>query len=237
MSNYTLPTPALNYCFAVYQNLTNNEIIQYNIKRYNIKYSERSYTQTDPLGNIIREIFIFTSYNYPLYLFLISMDQYPDGVSRSSLFYRLLPYTMQNIKYITNPQDVFNSGIISCSDLYTNTAYNTNYNLVNTNNNALSKLSKELLKPQIQDVGEDPDLQETMIKFYINKIIKWMDKSPQYKKVKKHMAFIKSSKGTKYVYKLLNSYIGKYDKKWYDLKSDKVYDDLKDHILKKLLLL
>ena len=236
ISDYTLPAPANNYCFAIYQNLTNNEIIQYNIKRYNIKYSERSYTQTNSIGNIIREIFIFTSHTYPLYLFLISMDQYPDGVSRSSVFYRLLPYTMQNIKYITNPQDVFNNGIITCTDLYTNTSYNTNYNLLNTNTE-LSKLNKKLLKSQVQDVGEDPDLQETITKFYIKKIIKWMEKSPQYNKVKKHMTFIKSSKGTKYVYKILKSYTDKNNKKWYDLRSDSIYDDLKNHILKKLLLL
>jgi hypothetical protein len=247
ISDYKLPAPAINYCFAIYQNLTNNEIIQYNIKRYNIKYSERSYTQTVMVGNVVREMFIFTSHSYPLYLFLISMDKYPDGVSRSSLFYRVLPsttlmnplnsYTMPNIKYVTNPQEIFNNGIIACTDLYNTPSNNINYNLLNNNNTALSKLNKELLKPQIQDVGEDPKLQETITEFYTNKIIKWMEKAPEYNKVKKHLRFIKTSKGTKYVYKILKNYTVNKNKKWYELRSESIYDNIKDHILKKLLLL
>ncbi len=98
-------------------------------------------------------------------------------------------------------------------------------------------VSSLFLPDNTEDVGENPKLQEQVTKFYLDKTIKWFDKNPEFAKVKKHSKFIKSKKGSGYIYKILKSFIKKNRVNWYDLRSDDNYEDVKDYIREKLALL
>lgn len=85
-----------------------------------------------------------------------------------------------------------------------------------------------------QDINEDKELQEEVIKFYHKKTLKWLEKNEEFKKSKKHLKFIKSKKGINYVKTMLKSYIKKYEAKWYELRSEENYSDVKEFIRKTL---
>ena len=83
-----------------------------------------------------------------------------------------------------------------------------------------------------QNVNKDPNLRESITIFYYNKVIKWIEKSSEFKKYKSKVPFMKTKKGYIHVYKLLRSFVKRYDSNWYDLK--KQYDNVKEYIHRKL---
>ena len=84
-------------------------------------------------------------------------------------------------------------------------------------------------------MGENPKLQEEVTKFYLTKTIKWLGKNQEFAKVKKQEKFIKSKKGSGFMYKILKSFIKKNQVNWYELRADDNYEDVKDYIREKLL--
>lgn len=113
---------------------------------------------------------------------------------------------------------------------------NLNQTLSPTKSNAKTQLVSSLFLPDTtQDVGENPKLQEEVTKFYLDKTIKWLSKNQEFAKVKKQTKFIKSKKGSGFIFKILKSFIKKNKVNWYDLRSDDNYEDVKDYIREKLL--
>lgn len=113
---------------------------------------------------------------------------------------------------------------------------NLNQTVNRTKSSANSQLVSSLFLPDTtQDVGENPQLQEEVTKFYLNKTIKWLGKNQEFAKVKKQQKFIKSKKGSGFIYKTLKSFIKKNHVNWYELRSDDNYEDVKDYIREKLL--
>ena len=95
-------------------------------------------------------------------------------------------------------------------------------------------VSSLFLPDTTQDVGDDPKLQETVTKFYLDKTIKWLGKNPEFAKLKKQLKFIQSKKGSGFIYKILKSFIKKNRINWYDLRTDDNYEDVKDYIREKI---
>lgn len=99
--------------------------------------------------------------------------------------------------------------------------------------NNLSQLNKT--QGDIQDVNDDKKLQDDVIKFFVRKTIKWINKNPEFAKVKNQSEFVSSHDGKKYIRKILKSYVKKNKTKWYELRNDNNYEDVKDYIREKLL--
>jgi len=95
-------------------------------------------------------------------------------------------------------------------------------------------MSKSKRKLEYQDLNEDKKLQDEVVVYYHNKTIRWLDENEEFKKVKKHLKFIKSTNGLNFIKTALKLYIKKYDAKWYELRDDINYDNVKEYIRKHL---
>jgi len=82
---------------------------------------------------------------------------------------------------------------------------------------------------QYQDVGEDPNLQSQVTKFFHEKVLKWINEYPDFKHLKKHLKFL-NDKGEKYIYNLLKLFVRKSKANWYDLRDPKNYDNIKQYL-------
>jgi len=82
---------------------------------------------------------------------------------------------------------------------------------------------------QYQDVGEDPNLQSQVTKFFHEKVLKWINEYPDFKHLKKHLKFL-NEKGEKYIYNLLKLFVRKSKANWYDLRDPKNYDNIKQYL-------
>ena len=113
---------------------------------------------------------------------------------------------------------------------------NLNQTVGKSKSGANNQLVSSLFLPDTtQDVGENPKLQEEVTKFYLTKTIKWLGKNQEFAKVKKQEKFIKSKKGSGFMYKILKSFIKKNQVNWYELRADDNYEEVKDYIREKLL--
>jgi hypothetical protein len=82
---------------------------------------------------------------------------------------------------------------------------------------------------QYQDVGDDPNLQSQVTKFFHQKVLKWINEYPDFKHLKKHLKFL-NDKGEKYIYNLLKLFVRKSKANWYDLRDPKNYDNIKQYL-------
>jgi hypothetical protein len=82
---------------------------------------------------------------------------------------------------------------------------------------------------QYQDVGDDPNLQSQVTKFFHEKVLKWINEYPDFKHLKKHLKFL-NDKGEKYIYNLLKLFVRKSKANWYDLRDPKNYDNIKQYL-------
>jgi hypothetical protein len=82
---------------------------------------------------------------------------------------------------------------------------------------------------QYQDVGDDPNLQSQVTKFFHEKVLKWINEYPDFKHLKKHLKFL-NEKGEKYIYNLLKLFVRKSKANWYDLRDPKNYDNIKQYL-------
>jgi hypothetical protein len=82
---------------------------------------------------------------------------------------------------------------------------------------------------QYQDVGNDPNLQSQVTKFFHEKVLKWINEYPDFKHLKKHLKFL-NDKGEKYIYNLLKLFVRKSKANWYDLRDPKNYDNIKQYL-------
>ena len=103
--------------------------------------------------------------------------------------------------------------------------------------NKIISINQSLYNPtyDYQDLNEDKKLQNEVIIFYHNKLIKWLDENEEFKKLKKHLKFIKSKNGINYIKTVIKLYIKKHNAKWYELRDDINYDNVKEAIRKNLL--
>ncbi len=95
-------------------------------------------------------------------------------------------------------------------------------------------LESPYLRQDIQDVGDNFELQEDLTDFFYEKTLKWLDKDLEFNKVKKTKKVLKSKKGRPYINKILKSFVKKNKVNWYELRDEKNYDDVKDYIRNKL---
>jgi hypothetical protein len=82
---------------------------------------------------------------------------------------------------------------------------------------------------QYQDVGDDPNLQSQVTKFFHEKVLKWIKEYSDFKHLKKHFKFL-NDKGEKYIYNLLKLFVRKSKANWYDLRDPKNYDNIKQYL-------
>jgi hypothetical protein len=82
---------------------------------------------------------------------------------------------------------------------------------------------------QYQDVGDDPNLQSQVTKFFHQKVLKWIKEYSDFKHLKKHLTFL-NDKGEKYIYNLLKLFVRKSKANWYDLRDPKNYDNIKQYL-------
>ena len=87
---------------------------------------------------------------------------------------------------------------------------------------------------QYQDVGNDPRLQSQVTDFYYEKVLKWINEYPDFKHLKKHYNFLKSTKGNDYIYNMLRLFVKKSKANWYDLKDKINYDIIKKYLNQKI---
>jgi hypothetical protein len=86
----------------------------------------------------------------------------------------------------------------------------------------------------VEDIGDNEDLKEDVTEFFYNKTLKWLDKDIEFAKVKKTKKILKTKKGESYIYKILGSFVKKNNVNWYELRDEKNFEDVKDHIRLKL---
>jgi len=86
---------------------------------------------------------------------------------------------------------------------------------------------------QYQDVGDDPNLQSQVTKFFHEKVLKWIKEYSDFKHLKKHLKFL-NDKGEKYIYNLLKLFVRKSKANWYDLRDPKNYDNIKQYLKNKI---
>lgn len=82
---------------------------------------------------------------------------------------------------------------------------------------------------QYQDVGDDPNLQSQVTKFFHQKVLKWIKEYSDFKHLKKHFKFL-NKKGEEYIYNLLKLFVRKSKANWYDLRDPKNYDNIKQYL-------
>jgi hypothetical protein len=110
-----------------------------------------------------------------------------------------------------------------------------NIMMLNNMNQILNTNRNQILQPQRTDtydyidLSENKDLQKDVIKFYYRKTLKWLENNPEFSKLKKHLAFLKTEKGIKYLKSLVKLYVKKNKVKWYEMRKDH-YDEVKDYI-------
>jgi hypothetical protein len=95
-------------------------------------------------------------------------------------------------------------------------------------------LDSPFLKQEIQNIGNDEDLQDSVSEYYHNKTIKWIQNEHEFGKAKTHLKFIKSKKGLPYLKKVLKSFVKKSGKNWYELRDDDTKEDVQEYIRMKL---
>nr|QFG74300.1 MAG: hypothetical protein [Megaviridae environmental sample] len=74
-----------------------------------------------------------------------------------------------------------------------------------------------------QDVNKDKKLRKKATNYYLEKILKWINKDKSYKSLKSKKNILNSKEGYDIIYDLLRKYIKLYDVNWYDLFDQKKY--------------
>lgn len=90
-----LPPVSYNYYKIIYHEFSPSDLARAGIDRFGItiyKYSEKQITI---VGSAQRSVYVFTSTTYPHFLFLMSTDTYPDGMTKESLVYRNIPVHLE----------------------------------------------------------------------------------------------------------------------------------------------
>jgi signal peptidase I len=111
---------------------------------------------------------------------------------------------------------------------------NFNQNIIKQGNRNLPTVKNFIYDSEYQDLNEDKKLQNDVIEYYLNKTIKWLEKNEEFNKVKKHLKFVQSKNGYKYIKSILKLYIKKYNAKWFELRDENNYSSVKEYIRKSL---
>ena len=85
---------------------------------------------------------------------------------------------------------------------------------------------------QYQNVNTDTNLRTDVTKFFNKKVIKHITENSELNHLKKDLAFLKSSDGWKFIYKLLRRFVKNSNINWYDLRDN--YRTVRDYIISKL---
>ena len=144
-----------------------------------------------------------------------------------------------SISVCTDTSDIRtpNNTSVSQKDILTLIALNTmRENIRDMNRPLIQPYSPylESTKYNIQDIGDNIDLQEDITNFFYKKTLKWLTNDIEFNKIKKVLKIMKTQKGEDYIYKILKSFVKKNKINWYELRNDKNYDDVKDYIRQKL---
>lgn len=88
-------------------------------------------------------------------------------------------------------------------------------------------------KQSIPDVGDNYELKKDVTDYFYKKTLKWIKEDHEFSKLKKHLKFLKSKKGSEYISKLLKFFINANSVNWFDLRGDQ-YDNVKEYIRTKM---
>jgi hypothetical protein len=190
---------------------------------------------------IIDEVLPRSQYTSPPYICLynILFDDFTKAVEvheykikKQSNNSSLIPVQYDNTT-INNLSKLFDTQTINDLLLLNNLNQITKKNKLIPINQTINQTTNNLL--EYQDLNEDKKLQNEVIIFYHSKTIKWLDENEEFKKLKKHLKFIKSKNGINYIKTVIKLYIKKHNAKWYELRDDMNYDNVKEYIRKNLL--
>jgi hypothetical protein len=137
----------------------------------------------------------------------------------------------------TDTSDIRTPTSVNQKDILTLIALNTiRENIRDMNRPLIQPYSPylESTKYNIQDIGDNVDLQEDITDFFYKKTLKWLTNDIEFNKIKKVLKIIKTNKGEHYIYKILKSFVKKNKVNWYELRNEKNYEDVKDYIRQKL---
>jgi hypothetical protein len=81
------------------------------------------------------------------------------------------------------------------------------------------------------NVNKLPALRQQVLKYYKDKIYKWINKYPEFKKFE-HLKKLDDTNFTALIYKLLRHYVKRSDLNWYELRTN--HKSLKKYFEKKL---
>ena len=85
---------------------------------------------------------------------------------------------------------------------------------------------------EYQNINNDKNLQNNVIKYFYYKLLKWIDKDEKFIKFNKNIHKLEKNEGKLCIYKILRKFIKKTNLNWYDLRKNK--KNVKIYIYKKL---
>ena len=100
---YSIPKECWNYIFDSVSNVSNYAHLK--IDMHLTKHKRTN------IGSTARDMWVFTSVNYPLFLFAQTKDTKKDGSVNTSLVYRMKHITDEQLSYCSDPQELFNDGL------------------------------------------------------------------------------------------------------------------------------
>jgi hypothetical protein len=81
---------------------------------------------------------------------------------------------------------------------------------------------------EYQDVGTNMKYRTEVTDFFYQKVLKWIQSYKEFSHLKKHLPFLKSNEGFKYIYELLRLFTKKSNINWFDLRDN--YPVVKDFL-------
>ena len=85
---------------------------------------------------------------------------------------------------------------------------------------------------EYQNVNTDLHLRKDVTNFFHKKIIKWINKYPEFSNLKSKLGFLNTVDGQMHVYNLLRQFVKKSGINWYDLRDN--YAIIKDYLREKI---
>ena len=92
-----------------------------------------------------------------------------------------------------------------------------------------------IIEPSVyeyQNVNKDDNLRNGVVKFFQEKIIKWIETKKEFAKFKSHKNEIMSKNGYDKIYQNIRKFVNHKKYNWYDLRED--YEDLREYLANKL---
>ena len=74
-----------------------------------------------------------------------------------------------------------------------------------------------------KNINKDINLRKSVIKFFVEKIYKWIKKDYDFRQYKSEIRSLDSSDIDELMYKIIRNFVNKNKAKWYELRTEKYY--------------